>query len=73
MKELQKLGAPPSYEKLELLQRRKLYAECIKILLLMGAWAGTKVDLQSRAASLVFRAFPHLGFLLPVTFRVGRT
>lgn len=57
MKELQKLGAPPSYEKLELLQRRKLYAECIKILLLMGASAGTKVDVQSRPASLVLRAF----------------
>lgn len=41
VKELRKQDSLP--QKMELLQRKKLYLECIKILLLMGASAGTKV------------------------------
>lgn len=41
VKELRKQDSLP--QKMELLKRKKLYLECIKILLLMGASVGTKV------------------------------
>lgn len=41
VKELRKQDSLP--QKMELLQRKKAYLDCIKILMLMGASAGTKV------------------------------
>lgn len=46
VKELRTLENPCPYKTMELVQRRQMYVECIKALLLMGASLGTK-DLKS--------------------------
>ncbi|XP_038576764.1 NF-kappa-B inhibitor zeta [Micropterus salmoides] len=46
IKELRSLENPCSYMAMELAQRRRMFVECIKTLLLMGASTGTK-DLKS--------------------------
>lgn len=43
VKELRSLENPCSYMAMELVQRRQMFDECIKTLLLMGASFGTRV------------------------------
>lgn len=43
LKELRSPEAPCAWRRAELLQRRQLYVDCVKTLLLMGASLGTRV------------------------------